>query len=117
MFFPYFKGQPTDYIVRYSSGHASNEGLGRAFYYWRFNTQVVAVPTQSQDASFIFNELTSDFQEVTLQGQVTFRIQEPTLAAKLLNFSIDPVTYAYLSEDHEKIGRRVANLTQIATRM
>ncbi len=117
MLFPYFKGQPTDYIVRYSSGRSSGEGLALAFYYWRFNTQVVAVPTQSQDASFIFNELTSDFQEVTLQGQVTFRIKEPALAAKLFNFSIDPVKYEYLSEDHEKIGRRIANLTQIATRM
>ena len=117
MYFPYFKGQPTDYIVRYSGGRSSGEGLGLAFYYWRYNTQVVAVPTQSQDASFVFNELTSDFQEVTLQGQVTFRIKEPKLAAKLFNFSIDPMTDSYLSEDHEKPGHRIANLTQITTRM
>ncbi len=117
MLFPYFKGQPTDYIVRYSGGRPAGEGLGRAFYYWRFNTRVVAVPTQSQDASFVFNELTRDFQEVTLQGQVTFRIKDPKLAATLFNFSIDPISYTYLSDDHEKIGRRVANLVQIATRL
>jgi len=117
MLFPYFKGQPTDFIVRYSGGRPAGEGLGRAFYYWRFNTQVVAVPTQSQDASFVFNELTRDFQEVTLQGQVTFRIKEPKLAATLFNYSIDPISYTYLSDDHEKIGRRVANLVQIATRL
>lgn len=116
MYFPYFKGQPTDYIIRYSGGRACGEGLGQAFYYWRYNTQVVAVPTQSQDASFVFNELTSDFQEVTLQGQVTFRIKDAKLAAKLFNFSIDPLTNSYLSEDHEKPGHRIANLTQIATR-
>jgi regulator of protease activity HflC (stomatin/prohibitin superfamily) len=116
MLFPYFKGQPTDYIVRHSAGRLLSEGLGLAFYYWRFDTQVVAVPTQSQDASFVFNELTSDYQEVTLQGQVTFRIQDAPLAARLFNFTIDPVSYKYLNDDHEKVGRRVVNLVQIATR-
>jgi regulator of protease activity HflC (stomatin/prohibitin superfamily) len=116
MLFPYFKGQPTDYIIRYSGGHSRGEGLGMAFYYWRFNTQIVAVPTQSQDASFVFNELTRDFQEVTLQGQVTFWIKDPNVAASLFNFGIDPDNHSYLSDDHEKLGRRIANLTQIATR-
>ena len=116
MIFPYFKGQPTDYVIKYSGGRPRGEGLGLAFYYWGYNTQVVAVPTQSQEANFVFKELTSDFQEVTLQGQVTFRIKEPKAAAKLFNFSINPLTYRYQSEDREKIGRRIANLTQIATR-
>ena len=116
MIFPYFKGQPTDYVIKYSGGRPRGEGMGLAFYYWGYNTQVVAVPTQSQEANFVFKELTSDFQEVTLQGQVTFRIKEPKAAAKLFNFSINPLTYHYLSEDREKIGRRIANLTQIATR-
>ncbi|HMP16164.1 MAG TPA: hypothetical protein PKD72_04005, partial [Gemmatales bacterium] len=78
---PYFKGQPTDYILRYSSGSLRSSGKGLAFFYWRYNTQIVAVPTQSQDASFVFNELTRDFQKVTLQGQVTFAIQDANQAA------------------------------------
>lgn len=113
---PYFKGQPTDYILRYTGGRLSNSGLGLAFFYWRYNTQVVAVPTQSQDASFVFNELTSDFQEVTLQGQITFRIINPKLTAELFNFTIDPMKYHYLSEDYDKLGKRLTNLVQLETR-
>jgi len=116
MLFPYFKGQPTDFIVRYTSGREVGHGLGLAFYFWRYNTQIVAVPTQSQDASFVFNELTRDYQEITLQGQVTFRIQEPQVAARLFNFTIDPFTNAYRSEDPERVGRRVTSFVQIATR-
>jgi regulator of protease activity HflC (stomatin/prohibitin superfamily) len=114
--FRYFKGQPTDFILRYSGGALQGSGLGLAFFYWRYNTEVVAVPTQSQDASFIFNELTADFQEVTLQGQATFRIRNPQVAAGLFNFSIDPVTYRPLSDDRQRIGQRIANLLQISTR-
>ena len=116
MWFPYFKGQPTDYIIRYSGGRLRGEGQAKAFYYWRYNTQVVAVPTQSQDVTFVFKELSGDHQEVTLQGQATFRISEPKRAAALFNFSVDPLTQAPLSDDREKVGRRVANLVQVATR-
>lgn len=114
--FPYFKGQPTDFIIRYSGGSLRNSGKGLAFFYWKYNTQVVAVPTQSQDASFVFNELTKDFQEVTLQGQVTFAIQDANVAATLFNFTIDPERYTYLSDDYEKLGKRLVNLVQIETR-
>ncbi len=113
---PYFKGQPTDYIIRYSGGALRSEGMALAFFYWRFNTQIVAVPTQSQDVSFVFNELTKDFQEVTLQGQATYRIKDPKLASSLFNFSIDPYQYTHLTEDREKVGLRVSNLLQIETR-
>jgi regulator of protease activity HflC (stomatin/prohibitin superfamily) len=112
----YFKGQPTDYIQRYSSGALRHEGLGLAFYYWRFNTQVVAVPTTSRDADFLFNEITSNFQEVTLQGQLTYRIHEPKKAAELLNFRIDPEKYIYVTEDLNALAQKIINVVRIETR-
>lgn len=112
----YFKGQPTDYVIRYSGGSVRGEGAGLAFFYLPFKTQVVAVPTQSLEANFVFNELTRDYQEVTLQGQVTYRIRDPKAAAGLLNFRIDPQTLAYASDDPEKLGRRISNLVQVETR-
>ena len=116
MWFPYFKGRPTDHVIRYSGGRLRGEGPGLAFFYWQYDTKVVAVPTQSQDVNFVFNELTADHQEITLQGQVTFRLAEPNRAAALFDFSIDPVTYLPLSDDRDKVGRRIANLVQVATR-
>lgn len=112
----YFKGQPTDYIIRYSSGRVTREGPGLAFYYFKYNTQIIAVPTGSVDAEFVFNELTNNFQEVTLQGTLTYRIQEPKRAAALLNFAIDPKRGAYLSDDPAKLSGRLSNVVQIETR-
>jgi regulator of protease activity HflC (stomatin/prohibitin superfamily) len=112
----YFKGQPTDYIIRYSSGRVTREGPGLAFYYFKHNTQIIAVPTGSVDAEFVFNELTNNFQEVTLQGTLTYRIQEPKRAAALLNFAIDPKRGAYLSDDPAKLSGRLSNVVQIETR-
>ena len=112
----YFKGQPTDFIQRYSSGAVQREGMGLAFYYWRFNTQVTAVPTTSRDADFLFNEITSNFQEVTLQGQLTYRISEPKKAAALLNLRIDPDKYSYATDDLEALAQKIINVVRIETR-
>lgn len=112
----YFKGQPTDYIIRYTSGAVRQEGLGLAFYYWRHNTQIVAVPTTSIDANFVFNEITGNFQEVTVQGQLTYRIREPKKAGELLNLRIDPVNYARATEDLNALAQKVTNIVRIEAR-
>ncbi|PQV64860.1 SPFH domain / Band 7 family protein [Abditibacterium utsteinense] len=112
----FFKGLPTEYILRYRSGRVVAQGLGLAFWYRAFNTQIVAVPTASSDGNFVFNEVTKNFQAVTIQGQFTYRISDPQIAAQLLNFSVDPRSRAYVSGDPERIVGRIANVVQMQTR-
>lgn len=114
--FRFFKGQPTEYIIKYSSGKVVREGTGLAFYYLAHNTQIVAVPTNSTDGNFIFNEATNNFQAVTIQGQFTYRIVAPRQAAALLNFTLEPQRRNYLSQDPEKLSQRIANIIQVETR-
>jgi hypothetical protein len=112
----HFKGQPTDYIFKYVRGRLAREGRGLAFYYLRHNTQVVVVPTSSTDANFVFNEVTENFQSVTIQGQFTYRIADPKRAAELLNYTYDPARRAYASDDPDRLPQRITNVIQTATR-
>jgi SPFH domain / Band 7 family len=112
----YFKAQPTEYIIKYASGRVAREGQGLAFFYLRHNTQVVAVPTSSVDANLVFNEVTSNFQAVTIQGQFTYRIHNPKRAAELLNFTLEPTTRRYTSNDPDRLAQRITNVIQMETR-
>ena len=112
----FFKGQPTDYIIKYVGGRVTKEGPGRAFYYLTRNTQIVVVPTSTQDANFVFSELTNNFQSVTLQGQFTYRIVAPAQAAAQLNFAYDPRRQTYASKDPDSLPGRIANILQMETR-
>jgi hypothetical protein len=112
----FFKGQPTEYVIKYASGRVAREGPGLAFYYFKHNTQIVAVPTSSMDANFVFNEVTNNFQAVTIQGQFTYRIHSPKQAAALLNFTLDPKSRAYVSNDPERLSQRITNIIQMETR-
>jgi hypothetical protein len=112
----YFKGLPTEYVIKFSGGKPASEGPGLAFFYLKYRTQIVAVPTSSIDVDFVFNEVTSNFQSVTIQGQFTYRIKEPKRTAELLNFTIDPRTREPLCDDAEKLAQRITNIIQMETR-
>ncbi len=87
--FRFIKAQPTQYVIQYRGGRPQREGAGLSFWYFAPSTSLVVVPTASVNEPFIFPEVTADFQEVTVQGQITYRIAEPKRTAELLDFSLN----------------------------
>jgi len=112
----YYKGRPTEYVMKFVDGKVVKQGPGISFLYLRLRTSLISVPLNTMDFEFVFNEITANFQEVTVQGQVTCRVSDPAKAASILDFSIDPKTRARLSRDPEKLSVRLVNLVQEATR-
>ena len=112
----YFKAEPTEYILASSNGRVFRQGAGRAFWYLKANTSIALIPISTIDALFVLNETTGNFQAVTLQGQITYRIVEPQTLAGLLNFTIDPRTREYRSDDPAKLSQRIVNIVQTHTR-
>jgi hypothetical protein len=112
----FVKVPPTTYVFQYKKGQMVREGAGLAFFYYGPTTVLVAVPVASTDTPFIFQELTSDFQELTVQGQATYRITDPKKVAHLLNFSLDNRTRQYASDDPEKLSQRLINIINVLTR-
>lgn len=112
----HYKGDPSRYIIKYVSGKIKKQGHGISFMYIGYKTNIVAIPATTIDSHFIFNEMTKNFQEISLQGHFTYRIQDPSKMDTLLNFQVDPKTNEYLSEDPEKLELRIKNIVQMATR-
>lgn len=112
----FIKVDPTVYLMQYRRGKLAKKGTGLSFFYFAPTTSLVAVPVGSTDLPFIFKEVTSDFQEVTVQGQVVYRVADPVVLAQMLNFTIDAATQKYVSEDPEKFPGRIINQVQVLLR-
>ena len=112
----FIKVQPTTYLLQYRGGKIVREGLGLSFFYYAPTTSLVTVPVASADVPFIFQETTADFQSVTIQGQVTYRISEPKRLAALLNYTLDKDGETYVSEDPEKLPERVIHVINVLAR-
>ena len=112
----FIKVQPTTYLLQYRGGNIVREGLGLSFFYYAPTTSLVAVPVGSADVPFIFQETTADFQTVTLQGQVTYRVGDPKRLAALLNFTLTPNGQGYAAEDPRKLPERVIHVVNVLAR-
>lgn len=112
----FVKAQPNTYFMQYKKGKVVREGEGLSFFYYAPMTSLVAVPMASVDIPFIFNEVTTDFQEVTVQGQVAYRVTNPKKLSKLLNFTLADNSQNYDSDDPEKLPQRVVNQVQVLMR-
>lgn len=112
----FIKVQPTTYLLEYRAGRVLREGTGLSFFYYAPITSLVAVPIASTDTPFIFEETTADFQTVTIQGQVTWRVQEPKRVAALLNYTLETNGRTYVSDDPKKLPERVIHVINVLAR-
>jgi hypothetical protein len=109
--FSYLKSPPTRYVIKYKGERAVRQGAGASFWYFAPTSTIVQVELGSIDVPFVFEEITADFQDVTIQGQLTFRVAEPERLVRLLNHAVD-VRGRYVSEDPDKLNDRLIQLVQ-----
>jgi hypothetical protein len=112
----FIKVQPTTHVLQYRGGKVVREGSGLSFFYYAPTTSLVAVPVASTDTPFIFQETTADFQTVTIQGQVTYRVGEPKRLAGLLNYTLASNGHTYAAEDPDKLPERVIHVINVLAR-
>lgn len=109
----FVKTQPTVHLMQFRAGKVVREGAGQSFFYYAPTTTLVAVPMASRDRPFILELVTADFQAVTVQGQVTYRIRNPHHTAALMDFSLGKDGLTYVSEDPKRLDDRVAMQAEV----
>ncbi len=102
------------YVLHYKNGNIHQEGRGLSFFYFAPNSSIVAIPMGSNDLPFVFNESTHDYQTVTIQGQISYKISNPKTLADVLDFTVQD-SGQYKNNDIEKLNQRIINEAQTAT--
>jgi regulator of protease activity HflC (stomatin/prohibitin superfamily) len=113
--FRYMKAAPTTYVLHFRNGKLLKEGPGLAFFYYAPTSTIVTVAQASADAPFAFQENTADFQTVTIQGQVTYRVADAKKLAAVLDLSIAP-NGVYRTDDYQKLPERLVRAIQTLMR-
>ncbi|GAA4700183.1 SPFH domain-containing protein [Nocardioides conyzicola] len=72
------------------NGKTVHSGVGAAFWFRPLSAVISEVPVDDRELPLLFHARTSDFQDVTVQATVTFRVTDPVTAAGRIDFSIDP---------------------------
>ncbi len=112
----YIKAEPTTFLMQYKNGVLKRQGAGLSFFYYGPTTSLVTVPTGTTDLPFMLKENTQDYQQITVQGQVVYRINDPSKLSSLMNFSLKADGSSYSSEDPDNLPNRIVNLVQVKMR-
>ncbi len=102
------------FVLHYKNGAIQREGRGLSFFYFAPNSSIVAIPMGSNDLPFIFSETTNDYQTVSIQGQVSYKVGNPKTLADNLDFTVTDIGL-YKKNDIEKLNQRIVNEAQTAT--
>lgn len=110
--FRFVKFDPSAHVFVIKNGRTIREGSGLAFWFFAPTTSFVKVPLESSSAAFIFEELSADFQTVSIQGEIAYRVSDPARMKAQMNFSLSSKTLEYLSEDPQRVDQKIVNVAK-----
>jgi regulator of protease activity HflC (stomatin/prohibitin superfamily) len=107
--------KPSEFLIRMRGGRVITSGQGATVYKWPWDS-VAIVPTTVQRLQFVADQITQEKVGVKVTGLVVYRIADPLIAFRMLNFSFPERAQEKLALMMEEmcIGatrRLVANLT------
>lgn len=115
----YKKFEQTEYVMRIKNGKIIRQGLGLSFFYNTMTTSIMVLPATAFDTAFAYDDIvTSDFQKITVQGDISYTITDYQKAAKMVDFSYknnkkeDQMT---MLTAMQKMSKRMINLIKVYT--
>lgn len=88
----HLRGSGTTHVEQIRNGKTVRAGVGASFWFRPLSAVLNEVPVDDRELPLMFHARTSDFQDVTVQATITYRVTDPTTAAGRIDFSIDPDT-------------------------
>ncbi|SFE90537.1 SPFH domain / Band 7 family protein [Actinacidiphila alni] len=108
----HLRSAPTAHICHHSRGTLVHDGPGLSFWYRSLTAALSEVPVDDRELAMSFHARTSDFQDVSVQSTVTYRVNAPATAAARLDFSIDPDTGIWRGAPLEQLATLLTETAQ-----
>ena len=111
-FFHHLRADTTAYVQHLRNGRVRHAGPGLAFWFWQRTAALAEVPLDDRDQALLFHARTADFQDVTVQATVNYRVTDPALAATRIDFGIAPGSGQWNATPLETLGGLLTELAQ-----
>lgn len=111
-FLNHLRADTTAYVQHLRNGKVKHAGPGVAFWFRPGSAALAEIPLDDREQALLFHARTADFQDVTVQATVTFRVADPRLAATRIDFGIAPETGGWNATPLETLGGLLTELAQ-----
>jgi regulator of protease activity HflC (stomatin/prohibitin superfamily) len=111
-FLRHLRAEPTAHVLFFKDGALKKSGPGLAFWFQPLGASLGVVPLDDRELPFLFKGRSSDFQDVSVNGAVLWRVRSPEELARRVDFAVDTVTGRYQKEPLDRIAAAVGQLAQ-----
>lgn len=110
--FRQLRSEASAHVQRFSRGRPVQAGRGLSFWFLPDGASIAEAPMDDRDLPFIFHGRSRDFQDITVQGLVVWRVTDPVKLAARIDFSIDLKTGAPLGQPLDQLAVLLTGLAQ-----
>jgi regulator of protease activity HflC (stomatin/prohibitin superfamily) len=112
LFLRHLRANPTAHVRHLRNGVLEHDGAGQAFWFRPLNAALSEIPIDDREQPLLFHGRTSDFQDVTVQATIAYRVADPAMAAARIDFGIDPDRGLWRATPLEQVGGLLNELAQ-----
>jgi regulator of protease activity HflC (stomatin/prohibitin superfamily) len=112
--FSQLRSESSSHVIRFRNGHSAQSGRGITFWFWPENASISELPMDDREMSLFVKGRSKDFQDVGVQGTITWHVLDPELLAQRVDFSIALTSGAHRSEPLQRIENRLTGLVSQA---
>jgi regulator of protease activity HflC (stomatin/prohibitin superfamily) len=100
----HLRAEPNQFILHYRSGAVVRRGAGLAYWFMPLNAAIAQLPVEDVETTFVLTERTADYQDVSVQSTLTYRVVDAEAAAARINFTVSLESGAWVEEPLERLA-------------
>ncbi|MCA9618817.1 MAG: band 7 protein [Myxococcales bacterium] len=108
----HIRAERSAHLLVFKRGELARSGRGLALWFLPLSTSIAEVPVDDRELTFLFHARTADFQDVSAQGVLTYRVNAPETLAERIDFSIDLSEGGFKKEPLEQLAAMLTELAQ-----
>lgn len=105
-----FRADASAHVQLFRSGRRVRSGRGLAFWFRPDGASISEIPMDDRQLPFVLKGQSADFQELTLQGSVIWRVAEPETLGERVDFTLDLKTGLGIGEPMDQLSALLVSL-------
>jgi regulator of protease activity HflC (stomatin/prohibitin superfamily) len=111
-FIRHLRSDASVHVARFHNGRVAKSGRGLAFWFLPQRASIAELPMDDRDTVMFFKGRSKDFQAVTVQGTLTWRVADPDVLGMRVDFSIDLKSGRYTAKPVEQVDALLTGMSQ-----
>lgn len=108
----HLRADASAFVLLYRRGTLHRAGRGLSFFFLPHSASLAEVPADDREMPILFHGRSADFQDIAVQGVVTYRVVDPKRLAERVDFTIDLSRGVHLRQPLERLQLLLSQLAE-----